>query len=355
MHSNETALSSATAARFALLALNCVSREYPNHILHLMTGPEDVGTPRQLTPAFYGCFDWHSAVHGHWTLVRLLRQFPDADWVTAAVDVLDQHLSDERIAGEVKYVGHPERNGFERPYGLAWLLQLAAECHEVSRLDHEYAARAKHWIQALQPLAHLAVDRLYEWLPKLLQPIRSGEHSQTAFALGLAYDHTMQVGQTDVANIFREQGLRLFQADQNAPLNYEPGGHDFVSPALGTADLLRRFLSPTEFANWLTDFLPNFTGEATQAFPLQPVTPADRSDGKIAHLDGLNLSRAWMLRGIASGLPLDDQRRFPLRQSAEDHASVGLTAVTGEHYAGGHWLGTFATYLLTGRGIPGTP
>lgn len=344
MTSASPLLTPALADRLARLALDCVDREYPNHILHMLNTDADVAPPRELTPVFFGCFDWHSAVHGHWTLVRLLRRFPDAAEAAASREVLNRHFTEDRIAGEIQYLGCPDRKGFERPYGLAWLLQLMLECREWN--DPE----AQTWTERLYPLESLAWERFDEWLPKLTHPVRSGEHSQTAFALGLVWDWAKHIDNRDLLELVSERAVTFYGQDQNAPLAYEPSGHDFLSPALAEADLLRRVLAPKEFSNWLTAFLPQLA-EPQSASWLEPVTVSDPADGKLAHLDGLNLSRAWMLEGIASGLPEEDPRRERLLSTAQQHAEAGLASVTGEHYAGGHWLGSFAVYLLTGRGL----
>lgn len=338
-----TTLDAPAAGRFAALALACVGKEYPNKIAHVLNSPEDVKAPHQLTPAFYGCYDWHSAVHGHWLLVRLVRAFPQAPFAPAAIAALKANLAPDRIAGEVAYLSAAGRESFERPYGLAWLLQLAAELREAPPAD--FAAMAS----ALQPLEALAVARLEGWLPKLAYPIREGEHPQTAFAFGLIMDYargTSPALRATVAEKVRAFHLR----DRNCPIDYEPSGQDFLSPCIAEADLMRRVLPPAEFARWLTAFLPRIPTTASPAWlPIGRVT--DKTDGKLAHLDGLNLSRAWMLEGIASGLPVGDRRRAALLAAARAHAASGLAAVTGEHYAGGHWLGSFAAYLTTRRGI----
>ncbi len=332
------------ADRFARLALDCVDREYPNHIVHLLETDEDAAPPRELTPVFFGCFDWHSAVHGHWTLVRLLRAFPQAEWADETRTRLNEHFTKPRIAGEFTYLSCPRRAGFERPYGLAWLLQLIAECREWNDRD------TQTWADRLAPLEDIVVERFAGWLPKLTHPVRSGEHSQTAFALGVLHDWAVQADNTTAEQLVSERALAFYQADRNAPLAYEPSGHDFLSPTLAEADLLRRILPPTEFADWLTGFFPQLSDQGNDDW-LTPVEVSDASDGKLAHLDGLNLSRAWMLEGIVQGLPEDDPRREQLNTTAKLHADIGINAVTGEHYTGGHWLGTFAVYLLTNRGI----
>jgi len=300
-------LNEALAARLARLALDCVTREYPNKIAHVMTSDADALPPRLLTPAFYGCFDWHSAVHGHWMLARLARLFPQAGFAAEAGAALARNLTSENIAAEVAYLS--ARPGFERPYGLAWLLTLAAEVD-------------------VAPLAEVAVQHIGAWLPKLPRPDRSGQHSNTAFAMGLMLDWARASRSTDFERLLIGRARDFYLADRDAPVRYEPSGEDFLSPALAEADLMRRVLAPSEFAAWFKAFLPD-------ASPLQPVSSPDPSDGKLAHLDGLNLSRAWMLRAVG------------LAGLAEAHASAGLAAVTSEHYEGAHWLGTFAVYLLT--------
>jgi hypothetical protein len=337
------ALDAPTAARFAALALACVQKEYPNKIAHVLNSPEDVRSPQELTPAFYGCYDWHSSVHGHWLLARLIRTFPDAPFAADALAALKTNITPERIAGEVVYLKAPGRESFERPYGLAWLLQLAAELREMQTPD------AAALSSALKPLEAAAVVRLNAWLPKLAYPIREGEHPQTAFAFGLILDYARGTDPALAATVVGK--LRDFHLnDRDCPIEYEPSGQDFLSPCIAEADAMRRVLPPNEFAAWLTKFLPRLPTTSSDAWlPIGVVT--DKTDGKLAHLDGLNLSRAWMLEGIAAGLPAKDPRRRALLAAARTHAASGLVAVTGEHYAGGHWLGSFATYLTTRRGI----
>lgn len=334
----------ARAGEFVRMALINVRREYPNHLIHLLNGAGDARTPRALHPAFYGSYDWHSAVHSHWLLVRVLRWFPQIEVAASVRAVLDAHLIKENIAAECRYCEAPRRTGFERPYGLAWLLQLAAELHEWDS-DH-----TRIWRTALRPLEQIAVSRFIAWLPKLSHPVRSGEHSQTAFALGLAYDYARVTQHAELVALIESRSRDFYLCDQNAPLTYEPSGHDFLSPALAEADLMRRILPPTEFASWLGKFLPQIPASANAPW-LPPVESRDRAEGKLAHLDGLNLSRAWMLEGIASVLSESDARRMDLLAAARAHTEAGLTAVTDEHYEGSHWLPSFAVYLLTRRGI----
>src|SRR6266480_2910399 len=341
----ETSMFDAKAAeRFAKLALACVGKEYPNKISHVLNSDTDVAPPRKLTPAFYGCYDWHSSVHGHWLLVRLLRTFPDASFAGAARDALRKSLTAENLKQEAAYLRGEGRGSFERPYGLAWLLQLCAELREWND------PQAREWSANLKPLEDAATERLTTWLPKLSHPVRIGEHDQTAFGLGLMFDYARTAKNDSFAKLIRDSAKKFFLADKNCPLNYEPSGEDFLSPCLGEADAMRRVLPQTEFAKWLNDFMPQIPMTRSGDW-LEPVVSPDPSDPKLAHLDGLNLSRAWMLEGILSALPRDDQRIAALQAAADAHRRAGLAAVTGAHYEGGHWLGSFAVYLTTQRGI----
>lgn len=332
--------------RFAALALACVHTEYPNKIAHVLNGPDDARTPSQLTPAFYGCFDHHSSVHGHWLLARLARLYPTASYSPAARAALGKSLTKANLEAELAYMNGPGRASFERPYGLAWMLQLGAELRQWAKQDASIAP----WVADYAPLEQRAAGQLKSWLPKLRTPMRVGEHSQTAFALGLARDWAVEAGDTAFIALIDERAMTYFGQDKDCPLRFEPGGEDFVSACLGEADLMRRVLAPKAYARWLRTALP---GIPTQARPdwLPVGIVTDRTDGKLAHTDGLNLSRAWMLEGMASGLPATDPRRPALLAAAKAHRDVALPAVTGEHYEGGHWLGTFATYLVTQRGL----
>ncbi|HSL19127.1 MAG TPA: DUF2891 domain-containing protein [Methylomirabilota bacterium] len=337
-------LDAASEATFARLALACVHQEYPNKIGHVLSSDDDVDPPRKLTPAFFGCFDWHSSVHGHWLLTRLTRLHPDAPWAAEARAALATSFQPDRIAVEQAYLLGEGRASFERPYGLAWLLCLS---EELATWDGE---QSRVWSSTLQPLAAIAADRIRDWLPKLAYPIRTGEHSQTAFAFGLILDWAEAVGDEAMVDLVTATTRRLYLEDRDCPMAYEPSGQDFLSPCLAEADLLRRVLPPESFAPWLERFLPGIPEDGSADWlPVAIVT--DRADGKLAHLDGLNLSRAWMLEGIVAGLPPEDPRRSALQAAADAHRAAGLAAVTGEHYEGGHWLGSFATYLVTGKGI----
>jgi len=332
------------AQRFADLALACVAKEYPNKISHLLNSDADVAPPRKLTPAFYGCYDWHSSVHGHWLLVRLIKTFPDAPFAKPAREALRKSLTVENLKQEAAYLRGEGRASFERPYGMVWLLQLVAELAEWDD------PQAREMLTNLAPLEQAVRDRLTTWLRKLSHPVRIGEHNQTAFALGLMYEYARATKNKEIGAIAAEKIAEFFRKDKDCSLSYEPSGEDFLSPCLGEADAMRRNMPPDEFAKWLSDFLPRIPVTAKSDW-LPVVISPDPSDPKLAHLDGLNLSRAWMLEGILSTLPGDDPRRAAMIATAEAHRRAGLAAVTGAHYEGGHWLGSFAVYLVTKRGI----
>lgn len=348
-------------AKFVQLALNCVHSEYPNKISHVLLTDADAMPPRELTPAFYGCFDWHSSVHGHWLLARYANYYPNGEFAPAAKTALMRSLTPENIARETAYMNGAGRASFERPYGLAWLLQLATELRQWGLVD----ADARKMAADLAPLEAATTAKLKTWLPKLLYPVRVGEHSQTAFGLSLALDWARVAQDTELETLIIERARRYYLADKDCPIAYEPSGEDFLSPCLGEASLMARILPQQEFASWLRTFLPNIPNElrgpviansfsqpnarATNAeygiswLPIAIVS--DRSDPKLAHLDGLNLSRAFMLKSIVAALPTGDRRRLALNNTWRVHAEAALPFVTGEHYEGGHWLGTFAMYL----------
>jgi hypothetical protein len=332
------------AGRFAGLALKCLHDEYPNHLSHTLNSAADARPPHELTPAFYGCLDWHSDVHGHWLLVRLLRLFPQAPFAAQARAEVAKSLTSQNMAGELAYLKGANRASFERPYGLAWLLQLAAE------LRTWKDPQGEQWLALLQGLEGESAARLKGWLVKLNYPIRVGEHDQTAFAFGLMWDWAGVAHDDEMRHLLDAAARRFYLNDRGCPLSYEPSGEDFLSPCLAEADFMRRVLGPAEFARWLTAFLPGIPSDAGQVW-LVPAVVSDRADPKLAHLDGLNLSRAWMLEGIARGLPKTDPRVGVLTDVASRHREAALPFVTGEHYEGGHWLGTFAVYLTSHAGL----
>jgi hypothetical protein len=337
-------LDQATAGRFAALALKCLHQEYPNHISHTLISDADVRAPHELTPAFYGCYDWHSDVHAHWLLVRLTRLFPDADFARAARVAVAQSLTAQNIAGELAYLRREDRASFERPYGLAWFLQL---CAELRAWDDPQATQ---WSNTLRPLESEAATRLENWAGKLRYPIRVGEHDQTAAAFSLVWDWAGVADDPQMRSVLAYAARRFYLADRDCPVSYEPSGEDFYSPCLAEADFMRRVLGPDAFARWLGDFLPDIPARPGKPW-IEPAIVIDRSDPKLAHTDGLNLSRAWMLEGIANGLPASDHRVPELRAAAQLHRDVSLPAVTGEHYEGAHWLAAFAVYLTSGAGL----
>jgi len=332
------------ASRFAQLALKCLHQEYPNHVSNMMDDAADARPPHELTPAFYGCLDWHSDVHGHWLLVRLLRTFPEAPFAPQARAELARSFTAQNIAGEVQYLSRKDRSSFERPYGLAWLLKLSAE------LRQWQDPQAQQWSATLRPLETQAAERLKSWIPELHYPIRIGEHDQTAFSFGLIWDWAGVAGDTAMRSLLTDAARRYYLADRNCPLRYEPSGEDFLSPCLAEADFMRRVLDSAQFSRWLSAFLPGIPKQPAAAW-LQPAVVTDRSDPKLAHIDGLNLSRAWMLEGIADALPSQDARVPALLQTAARHREASLSTVTGQYYEGGHWLGTFAVYLTSGAGL----
>lgn len=330
-------LTQAGASHLARLAYDCLTQPYPNKLSHVLQGDADAQTPQQLHPAFYGCFDWHSAVHGHWMLVHLLFAYPDLPEAQAIRQRLHETLTPERIAGEVAYFGAAGRAAFERMYGWAWLLKLAEALHH-HRLDD---ADARGWSDAIAPLADLIVQRYLAFLPKQTYPIRVGEHSNTAFGLSFAWDYAQATGQAALRDLIRARAQAYYGLDVNCPASWEPGGADFLSPCLEEAALMQRVLPPEAFAAWFDRFLPTLPPSLRQ-----PAAVTDRSDGKLVHLDGLNLSRAWCLRQIAQGLPQADPRRGTILAVANQHIEATLPNLANDDYAGAHWLGTFAVYAL---------
>ncbi len=339
-----SSISPELAERFSALALACVHKEFPNKISRTTDNAEAIGRPKVIFPIFYGCFDWHSSVHGHWLLVRLLRVGPqDAPWRDAAIAKLNESFSAEKLAGEVANFARPARGSWERPYGLAWYLQLLTELREWDD------PQAKEWLSVLEPLETDIVVSLKEWLPNLAYPIRLGTHNQSAFAFGLMLDWARVAGDAELEQLIIERSKAFHLDDVNCPLDYEPSGEDFLSPCLMEADLMRRILTPEEFSAWLSEFLPQIPTDGTGDW-LAPGIVKDASDGKLVHLDGVNSSRAWNLYNIARALPEGDRRKAALVAAAEVHASEGVAAVSDEHYSGSHWLASFATYLMTDRG-----
>ncbi len=331
------------AGRFATLALACIEREYPNKPDHVMNDATEVQSPRRQHPAFYGCFDWHSSVHGHWMLVRLLEQFPALPQAKAIRAALGRNLTPEHVLTETAYLGKPNRQSFERTYGWAWLLKLAQELGAWDDPD------GRRWSAALKPLATAIAGRYRDFLPKQNYPIRTGVHPNPAFGLAFAHDWAVASGDQALADLVRERSLAYYGADRDYPAAWEPGGEDFFSPALMEADLMRRVLPADRFATWLDGFLPGLARGEPKAL-LTPAVVTDRTDPKLVHLDGLNLSRAWTMSAIAAALPESQPARAVLTKAAAAHEEAGLAHVASGDYAGEHWLATFAVYLLATTG-----
>ena len=321
------------ADRFARIALGHVEREYPNKLDHVLIGPEDAQGVRALHPIFYGSFDWHSCVHGHWLLARLLRLYPEGAAATDTRVLFDRQFTEEKVAGEVAYLQRPSSTGFERPYGIAWLLMLQAELE---------GAPDGRWATALRPLAEAFAQRLKTYLPKLTYPIRAGTHANSAFASRLAIEYAERADKA-LAALIASRARAWFSSDADCQA-WEPSGDDFLSSALMEAELMRRVLPAAEFEPWFERFLPRLAERAPQTL-FQPAVVSDPTDGKLAHLDGVNLSRAWNMRSLARALEAGDARRPVLADAAEAHLSASLNAVEGD-YMGEHWLASFALLAL---------
>jgi hypothetical protein len=325
------------AARLARIALGHVTREYPSGLSLALSGPEDLGEPHVLHPIFYGSFDWHSCVHSHWLLARVLRRFPEGEQAQAIAAQFEAVFTDDKVAGELAYLGRPLSGGFERPYGWAWLLMLTAE------LGRHETPQGRRWARAVQPLADAFVARFRRFLPRADYPVRAGVHSNTAFALALAHEYALAAGDRVFADLLRDKALAWYVADADCQA-WEPSGDDFLSSALMEAELMRRILAAADFRDWFARFLPG----AAQRRPASLFTPArvsDRSDGRIAHLDGLNLSRAWCWRGLAKAHEPDGPLAAVAEAAAQAHLDASLAQVSGD-YMGEHWLASFALLAL---------
>jgi hypothetical protein len=332
-----TTLTLQTANHFASLALSHVTREYPNKLEHVLNGPDDLQNPRALHPVFYGSYDWHSCVHGYWLLARLLRRQPDLEHAGAIHALFDSHLTPTNVAHEVDYLRPASRATFERPYGWAWALMLQAELAQ-----HGGNTGAK-WSTALQPLADAIELRWMDFLPKCTYPIRVGTHFNTAFAITLSLAYADSQHRTELADALRHAAIRWYAADRNCQA-WEPSGDEFLSSALMEAECMRRVLPAPTFIEWFRDFLPGL-GHGEPPTLLSPAKVSDRSDGKIAHLDGVNLSRSWCWRHLASTLSATDSRRAIADAAYARHLHASLQHIAGD-YAGEHWLATFALLAI---------
>ena len=321
------------ANRLAQLPLHCMEIEYPNKLNQTISDAEDLQSPKDLHPAFYGCFDWHSAVHGHWSLVSLLRQFPNLESKDLAIEKLLKNMSKENILKEVAYFDGKYNKSYERTYGWAWILKLAEELY----LWNDPNARVLE--QNLKPLTDLMVNKYLEFLPKLNYPIRSGEHPNTAFGLSFAYDYVKTLGRNDLKSLIEQRAKDFYANDTDCPITWEPSGFDFLSPCLEEAAIMKRVLAKDEFLNWLKNFMPQLLDTN---FNIDTGRVSDRSDGKLVHLDGVNFSRAWSLNKVAEGIP----ELSHLNNIANKHINYSLPSIVGDRYEGGHWLGSFAIYAL---------
>lgn len=325
------------ASHLAALPLKCLHQEYPNKTSHISISDTDHKmTPKQLHPAFYGCFDWHSCVHGHWMLIWLLKNFPAMPEAQNIRNAINATITPENIKQEIDYFQLPLAKSYERTYGWAWLLKLQQELLTWNDTD------GKRWLNSLQPLCDSISKQWVVFLPKQTYANRTGVHANTAFGLVLALDYAKAVNDTLFKAAIIESAKALYTNDQNAPANWEPNGSDFLSPSLIEADLMRRVLTNTEFVTWFDKFLPYNSIEHLTQLPVV----SDRNDYQIVHLDGLCFSRSWCMRGIANCLPTTDKRKALLLQSAKQHLDTGLANITEGGYGGEHWLASFAIYAL---------
>ncbi|MDX3774065.1 DUF2891 domain-containing protein [Chromatiaceae bacterium AAb-1] len=316
------------------MPLHCMQTEYPNKLNQVLDSASYLQGPKALHPAFYGCFDWHSSVHGHWMLVSLLRHFPKLDNQQLIRQKLLENISADNITAEVAYFFMPQNSSYERTYGWAWLLKLAEELHQ---WDDPLARQLE---TNLQPLTELMISKYQEFLPKLIYPIRSGEHPNIAFGLSLAYDYAVTIGHQPLQEVIRQRANDWFAADKNCPLSWEPSGFDFLSPCLQQLDIMRKVLSKADFSRWVRQFLPQLS---QKDFTLPVARVSDRTDGKLVHLDGLNFSRAWCLYGLVKDFP---EQYGHLKVIADEHIRHSLPAIVDDNYEGTHWLGSFAVYAL---------
>ncbi|WNP32722.1 DUF2891 domain-containing protein [Enterobacter kobei] len=323
------------ADAFARMPLTYLRQEYPNHIMHLLNDEGDVLSPRAMHPIFYGCFDWHSAVHGYWLLLRCVRLYPELPCRDDIVALFDEHITEENVAQELAYFNAPFRASFERPYGYGWLLALAHEL-KLSSLP-----QAQRWHQVLEPLTQDIRNRLMDYLSKLTYPIRVGTHYNTAFALALGLDYARALTDRPLEQAILDAATRFYQADTDYPAHYEPGGDEYISGALTEALLMSKVAD--NFPTWFDRFLPDVKSVSAL---MNPAEVSDRTDPKIAHLDGLNLSRAWCMKHIAKALPENHPAQEPLREAVDRHLAASVPHVVGSHYSGGHWLASFALLAL---------
>jgi hypothetical protein len=331
-------LNKESAESFAKLALKCIQKEYPNKLDHVMNDSSEIQSPFKLHPAFYGCFDWHSSVHGHWMLIKLLKLFPDLKNSTEIRNALNENLTQQNIEAEVKYLNQPNRKSFERTYGWAWLLKLAEEL--VTWEDPQ----GKIWYQNVKPLAEAITKRYMDFLPKQNYPIRTGVHPNTAFGILFALDYARTLKNSELEFLLIKRAETYFAEDEDYDAKWEPGGEDFFSPSLMEANLMSKIFDQKNFEKWLIKFIPKI-GETKNI--LEPAIVTDRTDPKLVHLDGLNLSRAWCMFEISKQLSIDNLLKNILINSAIKHAEAGLKYILSGNYEGEHWLASFAVYMLS--------
>ncbi len=322
------------AERLAALPLGCVNTEYPNKLGQTIGSKEDLNEPHVLHPAFYGCFDWHSAVHGHWSMVKLLKEFPELENAEELKSVLEQNLSAENIRGELVYFSKEINKTYERTYGWAWLLKLAEELHT---WNDPFAKKLEI---NLKPLTDLIASRYIDYLPKLRYPIRVGEHTNTAFGMSFAWDYAKTMNADILQKTIESKAREFYLNDQGCPFEWEPSGYDFLSPCFEEIDIMRKILTKEEFDQWIDQFAPDLK---KTTFDIAVGEVSDRTDGKMVHLDGLNFSRAWVMYGLANQYVAYSH----LKPLANKHVEYSLPNLVGDSYEGGHWLGSFAIYALT--------
>ncbi len=331
------ALDLAQANRLASLPFKCMQVEFPNKTGQVLSSASDLGSPKELHPAFYGCFDWHSSVHGHWSLIKLLKYFPDLKNRESIISKLNQNLSKENIQAEIKYFNREQEYSYERMYGWTWLLKLQEE------LDNWNTDEGKEWSENLQPLTDLLIERYIEFLPKLNYPLRVGTHTNSAFGMSFAYDYAIHSKNEKLKSVIEENAKRLYLKDENCPISWEPDGMDFLSPCLEEVTLMQRILPENEFLKWMDSFLPQLKNKD---FTMEVGKVSDRTDGHLVHLDGLNFSRAWVFYRLAKAFP---DKYGHLKTVGDRHLEYSLPSIVDGSYEGEHWLASFALYALSER------
>ena len=321
----------------AAMPLNCISKEYPNKLGQVLEKESDLKSPKNLHPVFYGCFDWHSSVHAHWSLIKLLKNYPTMPERLQIIDHFNERFTRANMSREVDFFKGQNKN-FERTYGWAWIFKLAAE------LSSWNDPNAERWAKAMEPLTKVLAAKMKEFLPKLDYPIRSGEHPNTAFGLAFSWDYAIEYKDRELQNLIAERAKAYYMRDRNCPVGWEPSGFDFISPCLQEAALMKRILDEEEYETWISGLLPGIDRKAQRMF--FPVGVSDRSDGKLVHLDGLNFNRAWCLSEMAKGSPYENQ----LIKLSKTHFLASFPELKSGEYAGEHWLASFALYALEAEG-----